>query len=75
MPDNEFFRNHLKEGLPPREHNADGPVHHNSSTIWLSGVIAACALVSLLMFGNSSRYNSASNAPNTAPGVTTGTAR
>ena len=75
MPDNEYFRDGLKDGLPPRDHNADVPVHANNSTIWLSGIIAACAIVALLMFGNSGRYNSASNAPNTAPGVTTGTAR
>lgn len=74
MPDNEDFTD-LKGGLPPREHNADVPVHANNSTVWLSGLIAACAVVALLMFGNSGRYNSASTAPNTAPGVTTGAAR
>ena len=74
MPDNEDFRD-LKGGLPPREPNADVPVQANGSTIWLSGVIAACAVVALLMFGNSGRYNGASTAPNTAPGVTTGAAR
>ena len=75
MPDNEYVRDHLKEGLPPREHNADAPVHANGSTVWLSGIIAACAVVALLMFGNSGSYNSASNEPNTEPGVTTGAGR
>jgi hypothetical protein len=75
MPDNEYVRDHLKEGLPPREHNAEVPVHADGSTIWLSGIITACAIVALLVFGNSGHYgNSASNAPNTEPGVTTGAA-
>ena len=63
MSDNEYFRGGLKEGLPPRDHNADVPVHANGRTIWLTGVIAACAIVALLMLGNSGRYNSASNVP------------
>jgi hypothetical protein len=74
MRDNEYVRDHLKEGLPPREHNAEVPAHTNGSTIWLSGIIAACAIVALLMFGNSGRYSSVSNSPNTEPGVTTGAA-
>lgn len=64
----------LKEGLPPRDRNADIPEHANSGTVWMGGIIAVSAVVALLMFGGSGSRNTASNSLNTAPGVTTGAA-
>jgi hypothetical protein len=64
----------LKEGLPPRDRNADVPEHANSGTVWMGGIIAVSAVVALLMFGGSGSHNTASNSLNTAPGVTTGVA-
>jgi hypothetical protein len=64
-----------KQGLPPRERNADVPEHANSSTLWM-GVIAIFAVVALLTFGTSDvNDTTASNlALNIQPGTTTGTA-
>jgi hypothetical protein len=79
MLDNELPRKDvkksLKEGLPPRDRNADVPEHANTGTIWVGGVIAVCAVVALVMFGGSgNNSNTASNSPNTGPGMTTGAA-
>jgi hypothetical protein len=64
-----------KQGLPPRERNADVPEHASNSTIWM-GVIAVFAVVALLTFGTSHVNDTvASNpVPNTQPGMTTGAA-
>jgi hypothetical protein len=70
MPDHEL----PKEGLPPRDRNADVPQHANSGSIWMGGIIAVCAVVALLMFGGSGNNNTASNSLNTEPGTTTGAA-
>jgi hypothetical protein len=70
MLDNELS----KQGLPPRDRNADVPEHANQanrSTIWMGGIIAVCAVLALLMFG-SGNNNTASNSLNTEPGMTTG---
>jgi hypothetical protein len=79
MLDNELRKKEVKdgfkEGLPPRDRNADVPEHANSGTIWMGGVIAVCAVVALIIFGSSgNNSNTASNSPNTGVGVTTGAA-
>jgi hypothetical protein len=74
MLDNQFPEQELKQGLPPRDHDAHVPEHANSSTVWMGGIIAVCAVLALVMFGGSGNRNSASNSPNTEPGVTTGAA-
>ena len=75
MPDIEPRETNLnKEGLPPRDRNADVPEHANSRGVLLGGIIAVGAVVALLMFGGSGRQHSASNSLNTEPGTTTGAA-
>ena len=74
MLDNDLPKEGLKDGLPPRERNADVQEHANSGTTWMGGVIAVCALVALIMFGSSGNNNTASNSPSAEPGMTTGAA-
>jgi hypothetical protein len=79
MLDNELpktgLKDGFKDGLPPRNRNADVPEHANRGTIWMGGVIAVCTVVALIMFGSSgNNSNTASNSTNTGPGVTTGAA-
>jgi hypothetical protein len=74
MLDNDLPKEGLKEGLPPRERNALVPEHANSGTVWMGGVIAVCAVIALIMFGSSGNNSTASKAPNTEPGMTTGAA-
>ena len=64
-----------KNGLPPRERNADVPEHASNSTIWM-GVIAVSAVVALLTFGSSHVNDTTASNPglNTQPGTTTGAA-
>jgi hypothetical protein len=65
-----------KEGLPPRDRNADVPEHANnanSGAIWMGGIVAICAVIALIMFAGSGN-NTASNSLNTEPGTTTGAA-
>jgi hypothetical protein len=65
-----------KEGLPPRDRNADAPEHANSSTVWMAGAVAVFAVLALLAFGGPSWNTTTASNPdlNTAPGVTTGAA-
>ena len=73
MLDNEL----PKEGLPPRDRNADVPEHvdhTNSGAVWMGGIITVCMVIALIMFGGSGNNNTASNPPNTEPGTTTGSA-
>jgi hypothetical protein len=63
-----------KEGLPPRDRNADVPEHASSSGVLMGGIIAVGAVVALLMFGGSGNQHTASNSLNTEPGTTTGAA-
>jgi hypothetical protein len=73
MLDNELSR----EGLPPRDRNADVPEHAgnaSSGAVWMGGIVAVCAVIALIMFGGSGYNNTASHSLNTQPGTTTGAA-
>jgi hypothetical protein len=76
MLDNELSNDcPKKEGLPPRDRNAEVPEHAGASKIWMGGIIAVCAVLALIMFGRSGdNGNTASTSFNTEPGVTTGSA-
>jgi hypothetical protein len=66
-----------KEGLPPRDRNADVPEHAdhgNRGAVWMGGIIAVCVVIALIIFGGSGTNNTASNSLNTEPGTTTGAA-
>lgn len=72
-----FEKNGLrKEGLPPRDRNADVPEHANSPIIWMAGAIVACAVVALVLFGTTRPNDTTASNPklDTAPGTTTGSA-
>lgn len=74
MLDDEVPAKSLKEGLPPRDRNADVPEHSNSGAVWVGAVVALCAVLALLMFAGAGSHDTASNAPRAAQGVTTGQA-
>ena len=57
MLDNERFNDTLKEGLPPRERNADVPEHAGTSKIWMGGIIDVCALVALFWAAFDQQFN------------------
>ena len=60
-----------KEGLPPRERNADVPEHAGADApiVWIGGAIAIAAVLALVTFGGTGSSNL-----NTEPGMTTGAA-
>lgn len=65
-----------KEGLPPRDRNADVPEHANGSTVWIGGAIAVAAVLALVMLGSTGSDNRSASTPNlnSQPGTTTGAA-
>ncbi|MDQ8729502.1 hypothetical protein [Bradyrhizobium sp. LHD-71] len=64
-----------KNGLPPRERNADVTERGSNPIAWTAGLIIACAIAALALFGTT-RTNDTTTASdptlNTAPGTTTG---
>jgi len=73
MLDNERPEDRLREGLPPRDRNADVPEHTGTSEIWLGGIIAVFAVLALVMFGRSGNNGNTASF-NIEPGMTTGAA-
>jgi hypothetical protein len=63
-----------KQGLPPRDRNADVPEHATSTTTWVMGAIAVFAVLGLVLFGTSRTNDITASNPNlnTEQGMTTG---
>lgn len=63
-----------KEGLPPRERNADVPQQTNRPIIWMAGVIVVCAIVALALFGTTRMTDTTASNPGASSETTTGSA-
>ena len=63
-----------KEGLPPRDRNADVPEHTNNVIAWMAGAIIVCSLIAIVLFGTMRMETPSGAKLNTAPGMTTGSA-
>ncbi len=62
-----------KQGLPPRDHNAELPERATSATTWAMGAIAVFAVLGLVLFGTSRSGDITASSPN-HQGMTTGAA-
>jgi hypothetical protein len=67
---------HTKQGLPPRERNADVPEHATGTAVWVGGAIAVFAVLGLVLFGTSRTNDTTASKLNlnTEQGMTTGAA-
>ena len=67
---------HHRQGLPPRDHNADVPEHATSTTTWVIGAATVLAVLGLVVFGTSRSNDITASSPNlnTEQGMTTAAA-
>jgi hypothetical protein len=63
-----------KQGLPPRERNADVPEHADNAAMWIGAAVALFALLGLVLFATTRMNDSTALNPNLATEGTTGTA-
>jgi hypothetical protein len=63
-----------KQGLPPRDRNADVPEHANNAAMWIGAVVAIFALLGLVLFATTRMNDTTAINPNLATEGTMGAA-